>query len=130
MNVAHPKLVPATSEPRTHNHLIGNLPALQEAMDRDGYWFFRDVLDKDAVARLRRIYTDELENVGAIDPVGDASTEGSVHAPPVSTRSRAPSMAALHQPVWRAAGLLARAVIMTCAVCDGLAPTYPLRRFA
>ncbi len=78
MNVANPKLVAAASEPKTHNHLIGNLPALQEAMDRDGYWFFRDVFDKDTVARLRKIYTDELEQIGAIDPVGDASTEASV----------------------------------------------------
>ena len=78
MNVAHRTLVPAASEPKTHNHLIGDLPALQAAMDRDGYWFFRDVLDRDAVARLRRIYTEELEQVGAIDPVGDAPTEASV----------------------------------------------------
>jgi ectoine hydroxylase-related dioxygenase (phytanoyl-CoA dioxygenase family) len=78
MNVALQNLVPATSEPRTHNHLIGNLPALQEAMDRDGYWFFRDVLDEDAVTRLRRIYTDELERVGVIDPVGNSSTAASV----------------------------------------------------
>ena len=78
MNVALPNLVPAASEPKSHNHLIGNLPALQEAMDRDGYWFFREVLDKNAVARLRRIYTDELEAVGAIDPVGDTSTAASV----------------------------------------------------
>jgi len=78
MNVAHPNLVPSTREPKTHNHLIGNLPALQEAMDRDGYWFFRDVLDKGAVARLRRVYIDELEKLGVIDPVGDAPTEDGV----------------------------------------------------
>lgn len=78
MNVAHPNLVPSTTEPKTHNHLIGDLPALQEAMDRDGYWFFREVLDKDAVARLRRIYTDELEKLGVIDPIGDAQAEDCV----------------------------------------------------
>jgi hypothetical protein len=59
------------SEPKTHNHLIGDLPALLEAMDRDGYWFFRDVLDKGAVARLRDVYVEELEKLGVIDPVGD-----------------------------------------------------------
>jgi hypothetical protein len=75
MNVAHPNLVPATSEPKTHNHLIGDLPALQEAMDRDGYWFFRDVLDKGAVARLRGVYVRELERLGVIDPVGDPAVE-------------------------------------------------------
>lgn len=78
MNAAHPNLVPSTREPKTHNHLIGDLPALQEALDRDGYWFFRDVLDKGAVARLRRVFTDELEKLGVIDPVGDAPTEDSV----------------------------------------------------
>ena len=78
MSMADPTLAPTGSEPKTHNHLIGNLPALQQALDRDGYWFFRDVLDKDAVARFRKIYTDELEAVGAIDPVGDTSTAGSV----------------------------------------------------
>jgi hypothetical protein len=78
MNVAHPNLVPSTSEPKTHNHLIGNLPALWEVMDRDGYWFFRDVLDKGSVARLRRVYIEELEKLGVIDPVGDAPVEDSV----------------------------------------------------
>lgn len=78
MNVAHPNLVPATKEPKTHNHLIGDPAALWQAMDRDGYWFFRDVFDKGAVARLRRIYLDELERLGVIDPVGDAPTEESV----------------------------------------------------
>jgi hypothetical protein len=78
MNVAHPNLVPSTREPKTHNHLIGDLPALEEAIDRDGYWFFRDVLDKDSLARLRRVYTDELERLGVIDPVGDAPVEDSV----------------------------------------------------
>ncbi|MDG2003715.1 MAG: hypothetical protein P8J20_10325 [Novosphingobium sp.] len=76
--MAYPNLVPSTTEPKTHNHLIGNLPALQEVMDRDGYWFFRDVLDKGAVARLRRVYIDELEMLGVIDPVGDAPVEDSV----------------------------------------------------
>jgi ectoine hydroxylase-related dioxygenase (phytanoyl-CoA dioxygenase family) len=78
VNVAHPNLVPAVAEPKTHNHLIGDLPALQEAIDRDGYWFFRDVLDRGAVARLRRIYVRELEKLGVIDPVGDDPVEGSV----------------------------------------------------
>ena len=68
----------STSEPKTHNHLLGNRAALEEAMERDGYWFFRDVLDKDAVARFRRVYIDELERLGVIDPVGDAPTEDSV----------------------------------------------------
>ncbi len=71
-------LPPPTREPRTHNHLIGNPAALEEAWERDGYWLFRDVLDKDAVARLRRIYVEELEKLGVIAPVGDAPTERGV----------------------------------------------------
>ena len=70
--------VPQVREPKVHNHLIGDLAALDAAMDRDGYWFFRDVLDKGAVARLRRLYIEELEKLGVIDPVGDAPTERSV----------------------------------------------------
>ena len=46
---------PKTHEPKVHNHLLGDHAALDEAMDRDGYWFFRDVLDRDAVARLRGV---------------------------------------------------------------------------
>lgn len=68
----------ATHELKTHNHLIGDLDALNEAWRHDGYWFFRDVLDKGAVGRLRADYTRELERLGVIDPVGDASTERSV----------------------------------------------------
>jgi hypothetical protein len=79
MNSSRFSPAPKTHEPKTHNHLLGDHAALAEAMDRDGYWFFRDVLDKDAVTRLRKVYTDELEKLGVIDPVGDASTEHSVH---------------------------------------------------
>lgn len=104
MNVALQNLVPATCEPKTHNHLIGNLPALGEAMDRDGYWFFRDVLDKAAVARLRRIYLDELEQVGAIDPVADVSTEAGVRPNgrrPAIDINRISGMPFARSSVWR-----------------------------
>lgn len=67
MNVAHPNLVPSTREPKTHNHLIGDLPALEEAIDRDGYWFFRDVLDKDAIGAIRKVYQDYLVEMGVAD---------------------------------------------------------------
>lgn len=67
-----------TREFKTHNHLIGNLAALDEAWETDGYWFFRDVLDKDAVGRLRATFVAELERQGVIDPVGDAPTDRSV----------------------------------------------------
>lgn len=70
--------LPEMQELKTHNHLLGDLKALDKAWETDGYWFFRDVLDKDAVARLRQHWIDELETNGVIDPVGDAATDKSV----------------------------------------------------
>lgn len=61
-----------------HNALLGDHQALAEAWERDGYWFFKDVLDKDAVARLRTVWIEELERQGVIDPVGGADTSRSV----------------------------------------------------
>ncbi|MBV9840974.1 MAG: phytanoyl-CoA dioxygenase family protein [Sphingomonadaceae bacterium] len=69
---------PVVHELKTHNHLIGDLAALDEAWRRDGYWFFRDVLDTDAVGKLRAEYVAELERQGVTDPVGDAPTDRSV----------------------------------------------------
>lgn len=63
---------------KPHNSLLGDQQALAEAWERDGYWFFKDVLDKGAIGRLRAIYTQELECQGVIDPVGDADTSRSV----------------------------------------------------
>lgn len=71
-------VMPAVQELKVHNHLIGDLNALDEAWERDGYWFFRDVLDKAAVGRLRAEYVRELERFGVVDPIGDAPTERSV----------------------------------------------------
>jgi ectoine hydroxylase-related dioxygenase (phytanoyl-CoA dioxygenase family) len=50
------------------NHLLGNRAALDAAWDRDGYWFFRDVLDKGAIARLRAVFLRVLDQLGVIDP--------------------------------------------------------------
>src|SRR5581483_3085536 len=36
---------PPMRERSVSNHLLGNRAALDAAWDRDGYWFFRDVLD-------------------------------------------------------------------------------------
>jgi len=55
------------------NHLIGNLEGLAEAWKRDGYWFFRDVLDRDAVAAFRQSYVNELARQGVLDPEDPAS---------------------------------------------------------
>ncbi|MFT3754444.1 MAG: phytanoyl-CoA dioxygenase family protein [Pseudoxanthomonas sp.] len=64
---------------KTANHLIGDRAALDEAWDRDGYWFFKDALDKGAIAHLRNYWIRELEKQGVIDPVGDNHTDKSVH---------------------------------------------------
>jgi hypothetical protein len=58
---------------KTHNHLLGNQAALKEALEKDGYWFFRDVLDKGAVGRVRRHYIEELEREGLVE--GERSDE-------------------------------------------------------
>lgn len=50
------------------NHLLGDPTALAAAWDRDGYWFFRDVLDKDAIGRLRGVYLDVLTDLGVVEP--------------------------------------------------------------
>ena len=50
------------------NHLLGDPAGLEAAWERDGYWFFRDVLDKDAVGRLRGVYLDVLDELGVIEP--------------------------------------------------------------
>lgn len=50
------------------NHLLDDQAALDAAWERDGYWFFRDVLDKGAIGRLRDVYLDVLGELGVIDP--------------------------------------------------------------
>lgn len=53
------------------NHLLGDPEALEAAWDRDGYWFFRGVLDKGAVDRLRGVYIETLRDLKVIDPSRD-----------------------------------------------------------
>jgi hypothetical protein len=55
-------------ELETSNHLLGNRAALDAAWERNGYWFFRDVLDHGAVARLRAVYMQLLGEYGVADP--------------------------------------------------------------
>ncbi len=52
---------------QTHNHLIGNVEALDGIFRDAGYLFFRNVLDVGAIARLRKHYVDELARIGALD---------------------------------------------------------------
>jgi hypothetical protein len=65
-------------ELKVHNHLLGDLQALDRAWMQDGYWFFKSVLDRGAVARLRAKYIEELERQGVTDPPGSSPTELSV----------------------------------------------------
>lgn len=55
------------ARPKTHNNLLGDQAALDRAWEEDGYWFFKSVLDTEAVAKLRGIYVSELDDLGVID---------------------------------------------------------------
>jgi ectoine hydroxylase-related dioxygenase (phytanoyl-CoA dioxygenase family) len=70
--------LPELGELKVHNHLLGDHSALDVAWKSDGYWFFKDVLDKAAVGRLRDEYVRELEGQAVIEPSGATSTERSV----------------------------------------------------
>lgn len=68
MNARVKIATPTMREFNVSNALLDDPAALQAAWDRDGYWFFRDVLDKGAIARMRSIITDYLGELGMIDP--------------------------------------------------------------
>ena len=59
---------PAMQEFNVSNHLLGDRAALEAAFERDGYWFFRGILDKDAIARVRALYLEVLDELGVIEP--------------------------------------------------------------
>jgi ectoine hydroxylase-related dioxygenase (phytanoyl-CoA dioxygenase family) len=50
------------------NHLLGNRAALGQAWARDGYWYFKGVLDREVIARMRTVWIDYLQRLGLIDP--------------------------------------------------------------
>ena len=52
-------------------HLVGDRAALDAVWERDGYWFFRGVLDLDAVHRLRDVFLGFLLEYGLVRP-GDS----------------------------------------------------------
>lgn len=64
---------PAMPKFNTSNHLLGDRAALDAAWARDGYWFFRDVLDKDAIDEVRAEFMDVLNKLGVIKP-GNSDT--------------------------------------------------------
>ena len=66
--VSEAGVLPAMQELHVSNDLLDDRAALEAAWERDGYWFFRDVLDKDAVGRLRSVFLDELSQLGVVAP--------------------------------------------------------------
>lgn len=52
---------------KTANHLLGDRAALNRAWQQDGYWFFRDVIDKRPLAEIRGHVTAYLKGKGLID---------------------------------------------------------------
>jgi hypothetical protein len=60
--------LPQMSELHVANAYLGDRAALNAAWERDGYWFFRDVLDQAAVARFRQVYANALGDLGFVDP--------------------------------------------------------------
>jgi hypothetical protein len=57
----------AMGELKISNCLLGDRAALDRAWERYGYWYFRNVLDTAAVARLRRVFMNVLHDLGVAD---------------------------------------------------------------
>lgn len=49
------------------NHLLGDREALKQFWDENGYWYFKDVLDKEVIAELRGHWIVYLQKHGLID---------------------------------------------------------------
>lgn len=63
MPVAQPKM----GRLKTANHLLGDREALNRAWERDGYWYFKGVLDKSVIGEMREKWIDYLQRQGLID---------------------------------------------------------------
>ena len=59
---------PTLGKLNVSNHLLGDRAALQQAWERDGYWYFKGVLDKEVIGEMRKIWIDYLHRLGLIDP--------------------------------------------------------------
>ncbi|KKW91523.1 phytanoyl-CoA dioxygenase family protein [Sphingobium chungbukense] len=75
-------------ELKTANHLLGDREALEAAFERDGYWFFRDVLDRASVESLRQAYIDELARQKVVDPADPAAIHNGAPFDAVAFRER------------------------------------------
>ena len=67
MNAVITEPYPAMRELHCANEYLDNPAALKAAWNRDGYWFFRDVLDKAVIARVRAVYAANLAELGLVD---------------------------------------------------------------
>ena len=64
MNASLENAGPAMRALHVSNELLGDQSALRAAWERDGYWFFRDVLDREAIGRARQMFVDYLDELG------------------------------------------------------------------
>jgi ectoine hydroxylase-related dioxygenase (phytanoyl-CoA dioxygenase family) len=53
---------------KVSNHLLGDKTALDAAFARDGYLFFRDVVDREILGKLAQTFLSELKAAGVVDP--------------------------------------------------------------
>lgn len=49
-------------------HLIGDREALSRVWEEHGYWYFRNVLDKEPLGKMRDVLMGELKALGVVDP--------------------------------------------------------------
>ena len=59
---------PQMGQLKTANHLLGDREGLRRAWERDGYWYFKGVLDKAVISEMREVWIDYLQRQGLIDP--------------------------------------------------------------
>lgn len=72
--VKHPRM----GQLKTANHLLGDREALERAWKENGYWYFKDVLDKDVIRSMREVWIEFLQRKGLIDAgVNDNRYNGS-----------------------------------------------------
>ena len=57
-----------SSEFQTANHLLNDLEKLNAAFREEGYLFFRDVLDVDAVLKVKQDFVEVLQKQGIVNP--------------------------------------------------------------
>lgn len=70
MASAQPRIAatPCMGQLQVSNHLLGNRAALDAAWERDGYWYFKSILDPQVIATLRKEWIAYLQRLGVIDP--------------------------------------------------------------